>query len=356
MVVQTFSFIFFLFFIVLLIIGTEVVQSSSHHHRHQNHRHRPKKLFVFGDSYADTGNNRKSDSRSWNEPYGITFPGKPSGRFSDGRVFTDFLAKSLGVRTPIAYKWRKYKQGRQLENGMNFAYGGTGVFDTIAPYPNMTAQIDIFEQLVNQSVFTSLDLRNSVAHVSLAGNDYSSFLATRGSLQDVPKFIPKVVNQLALNLKRIYKLGVNKISVTTLQPLGCLPQTTIETSFEKCNSTANSVVKLHNLLLQATVSKLNLQLRNNTFIIVDLYKKFSTIIEDKGVPQGNIRFKNPLKPCCIGTNETYDCGSVDAQGNQMYTICQNPTSYFFWDHVHLTQAGWDAVALSLQTTLQQLAN
>ncbi|KAK7822411.1 gdsl esterase/lipase [Quercus suber] len=36
---------------------------------------RPSKLFVFGDSYADTGNNKKSEANSWKYPYGITFPG-----------------------------------------------------------------------------------------------------------------------------------------------------------------------------------------------------------------------------------------------------------------------------------------
>lgn len=57
------------------------------------------KLFVFGDSYADTGNIKKSASPSWKEPYGITFPGKPAGRFSDGRVLTDYVGSfpSLSV-------------------------------------------------------------------------------------------------------------------------------------------------------------------------------------------------------------------------------------------------------------------
>lgn len=58
---------------------------------------RPKMLFVFGDSYADTGNNRKALASSWKHPYGITFPGKPAGRFSDGRVLTDFVGTSLSL-------------------------------------------------------------------------------------------------------------------------------------------------------------------------------------------------------------------------------------------------------------------
>ena len=53
------------------------------------------KLFVFGDSYADTGNTKTTDKGAWEFPYGITYPGKPSGRFSDGHISTDFLGTSL---------------------------------------------------------------------------------------------------------------------------------------------------------------------------------------------------------------------------------------------------------------------
>jgi len=47
------------------------------------------KLFVFGDSYVDTGN--LVNSISYKPPSGITFPGTPAGRFSDGRVLTDYI-------------------------------------------------------------------------------------------------------------------------------------------------------------------------------------------------------------------------------------------------------------------------
>ncbi|CAN6438796.1 unnamed protein product [Victoria cruziana] len=57
--------------------------------------HLPKSLFVFGDSSVDTGNTGKNSSGAWRPPYGITFPGKPSGRASDGRVLTDFVGNFL---------------------------------------------------------------------------------------------------------------------------------------------------------------------------------------------------------------------------------------------------------------------
>ncbi|XP_004305351.1 PREDICTED: GDSL esterase/lipase At5g03610-like [Fragaria vesca subsp. vesca] len=91
------------------------------------HLWRPTKLFVFGDSSAATGNNVASlgsDSDiCWHSPYGETFPGKPTARFSDGRVLTDFIAKFIAVKSPLAYKIRN-AAGYYSKYGMNFAYGG----------------------------------------------------------------------------------------------------------------------------------------------------------------------------------------------------------------------------------------
>ncbi|KAK7278641.1 hypothetical protein RJT34_23675 [Clitoria ternatea] len=134
-----------------------------------------KKLFVFGDSYVDTGNTRK-DVGPWMQPYGITFPGKPTGRFSDGLILTDFLAKYLGLKSPLPYQFRNVIP-TDSKYGMNFAFGGTGVFNTSSSYPNMTTQIDFFTQLIQEKVYTASDLSNAVALVSVAGNDYYHFMS-----------------------------------------------------------------------------------------------------------------------------------------------------------------------------------
>ncbi|KAJ1419530.1 SGNH hydrolase superfamily [Sesbania bispinosa] len=313
----------------------------NHHHQHS---YPSKKLFVFGDSYADTGNTRKNSLGSWKQPYGITFPGKPAGRFSDGRVLTDFIAKYLGVRSPLPYKFRKVMP-QYLKYGMNFAYGGTGVFDTSVSYPNMTIQIDFFNQLIQENVFTPSDLTNSVALVSVAGNDYNFYLSTNGSEQGFPSFIASLVNQITTNLIRLQKLGVKKIVVDGLESLGCLPIATAPTSFQRCNSTSNDLVILHNKLLNQSVTKLNQQSKDHTtFVILDLYDSFMSVLND---PSTN-NIKDQLKPCCVGVSSEYFCGSVDENNVKKYTVCKNPKSAFFWDLFHPTQAGWNAVYNKLQ--------
>ncbi|CAO2824065.1 unnamed protein product [Amaranthus hypochondriacus] len=337
---------FFVCSFIFLLIGIKVVECGAH--QHDDHDPTVKKLFVFGDSYADTGNTRIAIGQAWKQPYGFSFPGKPSGRFSDGRVLTDFLARSLGTRTPLAYKFRKFAR-QNLKYGMNFAYGGTGVFDTKAPYPNITTQIDLFQTLLHENAF---DLQNSIAHFSLVGNDYSFYLAKGGSAQGLQTFIPKVVNELVVDIVRVYNLGVKKISVTSLQPLGCVPSI-VHFPFQQCNDTYNQAVAFHNLLLQQAISKFNNQ-TNSSIVLIDLYNSFFSVFRDKGSQSGNIKFENPLEPCCTGINQTYNCGSVDEMGNKMYKVCQHPNSYFFWDEVHPTQAGWKAVISNLKDNLQQL--
>lgn len=316
---------------------------------------RPKKLFVFGDSYADTGNNRKDLASSWKFPYGITFPGKPAGRFSDGRVSTDYIAGYLGIKTPIPYRWRKQLAGR-LKYGINFAYGGTGVFDTLVPEPNMTAQIDFLQQLLNDSVYTKRSLKTSVALVSVAGNDYSAYSSRNGSAAGFPAFISSVVSQLTVNLKRIHDLGVRKIAVSALQPLGCLPQSTAQFSFQKCNGTENALVNLHNQLLAQAVNNLNKQSNSTSFFILDIYNAFWTVFNQKEAHQVNPKFENPFQPCCVGVSAAFSCGSVDENGVKKYTLCSDPKSKFFWDTVHPTQEGWQAVysTPAFQNSLKQL--
>ena len=45
-------------------------------------------------------------------------------------------------------------------------------------------------------------------------------------------FVGLVVNQTAVDIQRIHKLGVKKIAVTSLPPLGCVPEITISSSYK----------------------------------------------------------------------------------------------------------------------------
>ncbi|KAI9090589.1 hypothetical protein K1719_028442 [Acacia pycnantha] len=328
---------------------TQTGGQIKHEKQHHKHTFCPTSLFVFGDSYADTGNSRKGVSNAWKPPYGITFPGKPAGRFSDGGVLTDFVARYLGLRLPVPYRMRKMVMPEIMKRGMNFAFGGAGVFDTDIGIPNVTTQIDYLEELIKHKVYTSADLTNSVALVSVAGNDYTHYVATNGSFQALPSFIASVVNQTSLDLMRLHALGVKRIVVNALEPLGCLPVITDLFLLNHCDDTFNNFAALHNRLLNSHLLRLNrITHKHNhppTFFVLDLYTSFISVLTHPTTY--NIR--QLFKPCCVGVNASYSCASVDDNNVKRYKVCDNPKTAFFWDSVHPSGAGWHAVYTKLRT-------
>lgn len=77
------------------------------------------------------------------------------------------------------------------------------------------------------------------------------------------------------------------------------------------------------------------------------------VSDEEKYDAGDVVFETPLKPCCVGMSSDYNCGSLNDKGVQMYNVCKNPESAFFWDTAHPTQAGWHAVYYSsLKATLE----
>ncbi|CAF2041183.1 unnamed protein product [Brassica napus] len=292
------------------------------------------KLFVFGDSYADTGNTKTTDKGAWAFPYGITYPGKPSGRFSDGHISTDFFR----IKLPVTHSKKDDVDKTRLQYGMSFAYGGTGVFDTKATYPNMTGQITLFEQLLG-NVYSPSDLSSSVALVSVAGNDYLNFLSTRHSLDAILSLITQVVNQIEVNLRRIHSLGIKKIAVPSLQPLGYIPY--FAKGFPFIKDAVNFLVGHHNDLLHEVVAKLNNETNHSAFTIIDYNNAFLTVINNKGEIPDILLFETPF----------IECFQIDVNEFKNSTLCDDPRSAFFWDGLHPTQEGWKSVYTVLRKNI-----
>ncbi|CAI0382531.1 unnamed protein product [Linum tenue] len=141
-------------------------------------------IFVFGDSILDTGNNNgllASPCRSNFPPYGRAFDGGvPTGRFSDGRVPSDFMVEELGIKDTLpAYKDPNLKL-EELLTGVNFASGCVG-FDDLASklgmVPPLSQQLREFNDYVNkvkemigEEAMAKL-LAKSIVIISLCSND-----------------------------------------------------------------------------------------------------------------------------------------------------------------------------------------
>ncbi|KAF8023506.1 hypothetical protein BT93_F0880 [Corymbia citriodora subsp. variegata] len=90
-------------------------------------------VFVFGDSIVDTGNNNNLITlvKSNFPPYGRDFMGgKPTGRFSNGRIPSDIFAQQLGIKELLPAFLDPNLQLQDLIGGVSFASAGAG-FDPL---------------------------------------------------------------------------------------------------------------------------------------------------------------------------------------------------------------------------------
>lgn len=94
-------------------------------------------IIVFGDSSVDSGNNNHIQTvlKSNFEPYGRDFNGgQPTGRFSNGRLPTDFISEAYGIKPVVpAYLDPTYNI-KDFATGVCFASAGTG-------YDNATSNV-----------------------------------------------------------------------------------------------------------------------------------------------------------------------------------------------------------------------
>ncbi|KAL3533827.1 hypothetical protein ACH5RR_007348 [Cinchona calisaya] len=176
-----------------------------------------------------------------------------------------------GLETPIAHRFINGTK-EQVLYGVNFAYGGTGVFDTGNGNPDMTSQIDLLKKLLMDSVITKADLESSLCLLSVAGNDYAAYLLHNGKIEDLQEFIRRVVNQLAKDLKTLHDMGARKIAVPSMPPQGCAPM--FAESFTKCNDTINLLVVAHDLFLNKAVDDLNRESGDSSYYMPDFYNMF----------------------------------------------------------------------------------
>ncbi|KAJ0007986.1 hypothetical protein Pint_29422 [Pistacia integerrima] len=183
-----------------------------------------KRLFVFGDSLFDAGNNKYLNSTMTVAqayyPYGITFHNQSTGRVSDGLIVPDFIAHFANLNMVPPY----LQPGANLSDGVNFASAGSGVFDIMPGLINLPKQLAYFKK-----VASSLDkevLMRSVFLISMGGNDYFSFNTKNpnATVAERQQYQRMVVGNLTTALKEIYDLGGRKFAFQNVGPLGCFKE------------------------------------------------------------------------------------------------------------------------------------
>jgi hypothetical protein len=64
------------------------------------------------------------------------------------------------------------------------------------------------------------------------------------------------------------------------------------------------------------------------------------------------QFKRKLSPCCESFDSNGYCGQQSESSELLYSVCNKSNKFFYWDDMHPTHAGWEAVMKQLEKPLR----
>ncbi|KAK2654124.1 hypothetical protein Ddye_013980 [Dipteronia dyeriana] len=305
-----------------------------------------KKLFVFGDSLFDAGNNQYLVANPETDyvpgdrwPYGITFPGDPTGRISDGRLVPDFIAEFAKLSLPLPF----LQPGAEFTDGVNFASAGSCVLDTNSTnLMNLPTQLGYFKKLATEMEQklgpeeAKNVLRRSVYLFSSGGNDYLNFnnKNTNPTVSKQIELVGRVMTNLMSTLEEIYAIGGRKFAFQNVGPLGCMPatrQTNREFNVD-CLERYMRHATLHNKFLSISLKEMEGHLPGFNYAIFDYYNALRNRILNSrkyGFEEGKI--------ACCGAG---DLNGEDCSGGYSgikFNLCEDPSEYVFFDGGHHSQ-------------------
>ncbi|XP_062117455.1 GDSL esterase/lipase At5g03820-like [Humulus lupulus] len=309
-------------------------------------------LMIFGDSVVDVGNNNNLYTvvKANFPPYGRDFIShKPTGRFCNGKLATDFTAEYLGFTSyPPAYLSQEAK-GKNLLTGANFASGASGYYDETAQLYraiSLTQQLNYYreyqEKVVNMvgqnkanALFSGSIYLLSAGSSDFIQNYYIDPILCRAYTPD--QFSDRLMSSYTTFIQTLYGLGARRIGVTNLPPLGCLPAaiTLFGGGSNQCVARLNIDAFSFNGKLNSTSESLR-RLPDLKLVVFEIYQP---LLDMATKPSDNGFFESRRACCGTGTLET----SLLCNSRSVGT-CSNATGYVFWDGFHPSETANEILA------------
>ncbi|EFH56116.1 GDSL-motif lipase/hydrolase family protein [Arabidopsis lyrata subsp. lyrata] len=314
-------------------------------------------VYAFGDSTVDSGNNNYIPTlfQSNHPPYGKSFPAKLStGRFSDGKLATDFIVSSLGLKPTLPAYLNPSVKPVDLLTGVSFASAGGGLDDRTAKSSltlTMDKQWSYFEEalgkmksLVGDSE-TNRVIKNAVIVISAGTNDmiFNVYDHVLGSLISVSDYQDSLLTKVEVFVQRLYDAGARRITIAGLPPIGCLPVQVTLASVKTprifhhriCTENQNDDSRVYNKKLQKLIFRLSQRLRGSKVLYLDIYSPLIDMIKH---PR-KYGLEETLRGCC-GTG-LLEAGPLC---QPLSRTCDDVSKYLFFDSVHPSQKAYSVIA------------
>ncbi|KAL0328932.1 UNVERIFIED_CONTAM: GDSL esterase/lipase [Sesamum calycinum] len=247
----------------------------------------------MGDSLVDNGNNNflLTTAKSNYLPYGIDYPGGPTGRFSNARNLADFLAEFLGFDNPIP-PFATANHGDILR-GLNYGSGGAGILDQTGA--QLGDRISLNRQLQNHGVTVSKTTLLPGLNANRAREHLNKCLY-------------------------IVNMGSNDYINNYLMP-HVYPTSTLHTP----DQFAEILIRQYSEQLRRCIQFLVIQYSTDAqFIFID------SISISAGINPLALGVRVGNAPCC----QVYQFDGLCVAGK---VPCSNRDEYIFWDNFHPTE-------------------
>uniref|UniRef100_A0A2P2JB87 GDSL-motif lipase/hydrolase family protein n=1 Tax=Rhizophora mucronata TaxID=61149 RepID=A0A2P2JB87_RHIMU len=253
-------------------------------------------IIVFGDSSVDAGNNNQipTVARSNFLPYGRDFiGGQPTGRFSNGRIASDYISQLLGLKPTIPAYLDPAFNIADFAVGVTFASAATGydnaTSDVLSVIP-LWKQLEYYKEYQNRlrgylgEVKSKQTITEALYMISAGTNDFMENYYTlpgRSSKYTVPQYEDFLAGIAENFVRNLYGLGARKISLGGLPPMGCMPlvRTNNMMTGRDCEESYNNVAIEFNGKLGNLVTKLNRELPGVTLVFSNPYNIMMQIIK-----------------------------------------------------------------------------
>lgn len=266
-------------------------------------------VFILGDSLSDSGNALvATGGATTNPPYQALIPSAPyaSGTFSNGNVWVDSFANSLGLSVSPSFL-----------GGNNFAFGGartgslTGVTDSFSP--SLSLQRDAL-------VGTLGTLPSDALYVVWGGGNDVREAATAANPNAV---ISDSLNNITSIISSLQMAGATDFLVPNLPNIGFTPAATV--LGPAAIAGLSQLSSGFNMGLTSVVAGLEANLSVN-IIDLDIESLFNNAISSPA----DFGLSNVSDTCIILGGDS----------------CSTPDSFFFWDGIHPTAATHQIIAAS----------
>lgn len=316
-------------------------------------------VFVFGDSLSDTGNGVLTGISLYSKPskfpYGETFPGRPAGRFSDGRVLVDFLATYIGL--PLLNP--SLDSSADFSKGVNYAVSGCTALNasylasrgisTLSTDFSLELQIGWHLTLKGSESSAKKPSENAFVDglyvLEIGGNDYifAAQFSKFSPAQIFSELVPLVVDKIRQAVEVLYVNGARHFLFIGVTPFGCSPaqlNTFPDDAKDEygCLQDLNSIAYKHGSELQKLLEDLRGAHPNAEFLFADYYGAYIHVLGNS-LSYG---FTDTLDACCgagkifpHNFNKVLSCSSFTARDIPT-ALCPNPSVYLNWDGIHYT--------------------